>query len=97
MKNSLKTIFVAATMFAALPANAETLDVSAVTCEAAAALDADTLTMLIVFIDGYTGGGAGDPVFDSVRLSADIDEVSATCAADPAKTLMAAMEEALAQ
>lgn len=95
MKNYLNGALIAASLFAALPVNAETLDVSAVTCEVASELDADTLTVMIVFIDGYTGGAAGDPVFDSARLSEDIDRVSEACAADPAKTLMEAMEEAL--
>lgn len=96
MKNCLNAALCAVSLMAALPASAETLDVSSVTCEVAAALDAETLTMMIVFIDGYTGGEAGDPVFDSARLSGDIDKVSAACAADPSKTLMDAMKEALA-
>jgi hypothetical protein len=96
MKNYLKAALCALALMTALPAQAETLDVSSVTCEVAAALDAETLTMMIVFVDGYTGGEAGDPVFDSARLSADIDKVAAACAADPSKTLMDAMKEALA-
>lgn len=96
MKHSLSAALCVASLFAALPASAETIDVSTITCEMASALDAEALTMMIVFIDGYTGGEAGDPVFDSARLSGDIDAVSAACVADPAKTLMDAMKEALA-
>ncbi len=96
MKNNLKIALTASSLLAAAPAVAETLDVSTVTCEVANSLDANTVTMLIFFIDGYTGGEAGDPVFDATRLTADIDKVAAACTADPAKTLMDAMKEALA-
>ncbi len=95
MKNTLKIALTAVCLCATAPAFADTVDVSAVTCENANAMDANTVTMLIFFIDGYTGGEAGDPVFDAVRLSADIEKVAAACAADPAKTVMDAMKEAL--
>ena len=96
MKNSLKIALTAVTLFAAAPAFADTLDVSTVTCEDVNSLDADTFTMLIFFIDGYTGGEASDPVFDAARLIADMDKVIAACTADPATTLMDAMKDALA-
>jgi hypothetical protein len=95
MKNTLKIALTAVSLCAAAPAFADSVDVSAVTCENANAMDANTVTMLIFFIDGYTGGEAGDPVFDATRLSADIDKVAAACAADPAKTGMDARKEAL--
>jgi len=95
MKNTLKIAFTAVCLCAAAPVFAETVDVSVVTCEDANSMDANTVTMLIFFIDGYTGGEAGDPVFDAVRLTADIEKVAAACAADPAKTVMDAMKEAL--
>jgi hypothetical protein len=95
MNTYLSAALCAVTLFAALPASAEQVDVSSITCEMAAELDDETLTMLFFFIDGYTGGEAGDPVFDSERLSGDIDKVSITCAADGSKTLMDAMKEAL--
>lgn len=95
MKNALKVALTAATLFAAIPAFADTLDVSAVTCADTATMDANAVTMMIFFIDGYTGGEAGDPVFDPARLTSDLDKVIAACNADPAKTVMDAMKEAL--
>lgn len=96
MKYTLNAALFAVALTAAMPANADQVDVSTITCETASALDDQSLTMMIFFIDGYTGGAAGDPVFDSVRLSGDIGKVAEACAADPAKTLMDAMKEALA-
>ncbi len=99
MKNSLKVVLTAASMFTAAPVFANTddqLDVSTLTCEVANALDVDSVTMIMFFIDGYTGGEVGDPILDAARLSADIEKVLTACIADPTKNLMTAMKEALA-
>ena len=99
MNSFLKIAITAASMIAAVPALAEMddkVDVSTITCEVANALDVETVTMIMFFIDGYTGGEAGDPVLDAARLSADIEKVLTACISDPSKTLMSAMQEALA-
>jgi hypothetical protein len=99
MKNYLKVALTAASIIAASPslANAEDkLDVSTITCEVATAMDAETITMIMFFIDGYTGGEAGDPILDAERLSSDIVKVLTACISEPSKTLMTAMKEALA-
>jgi hypothetical protein len=99
MNRCLKIAITAASMIAAVPALADMddkVDVSTITCEVANALDVETVTMIMFFIDGYTGGEAGDPVLDAARLSADIEKVLTACISDPSKTLMSAMQEALA-
>ena len=99
MNKCLKIAITAASMIAAVPALADMddkVDVSTITCEVANALDVETVTMIMFFIDGYTGGAAGDPVLDAARLSADIEKVLTACISDPSKTLMSAMQEALA-
>lgn len=99
MNKCLKIAITAASMIAAVPALADMddkVDVSTITCEVANALDVETVTMIMFFIDGYKGGEAGDPVLDAARLSADIEKVLTACISDPSKTLMSAMQEALA-
>ena len=99
MNKCLKLAITVASMIAAVPALADMddkVDVSTITCEVANALDVETVTMIMFFIDGYTGGEAGDPVLDAARLSADIEKVLTACISDPSKTLMSAMQEALA-
>ena len=99
MNSFLKIAITVASMIAAVPALADMddkVDVSTITCEVANALDVETVTMIMFFIDGYTGGEAGDPVLDAARLSADIEKVLTACISDPSKTLMSAMQEALA-
>ena len=99
MNRYLKIAITAASIIAAVPALAnadDKLDVSTITCEVANAMDVETVTMIMFFIDGYTGGEAGDPVLDAARLSADIEKVLTSCISEPSKTLMSAMKEALA-
>jgi len=80
---------------AAVPASAQQIDVAAITCGDAAAMPPEALGMMIAFIDGYTGGEAGDSVMDFDRLSTDLDKVTEACKADAALTLMDAMKAAL--
>jgi hypothetical protein len=99
MNKCLKIAITAASIITAVPALAnadDKVDVSTITCEVANAMDVETVTMIMFFIDGYTGGEAGDPVLDAARLSADIEKVLTACISDPSKTLMSAMQEALA-
>ena len=59
-------------------------------------MSTEELTLTVAFIDGFTGGEAGDPVLDVERLNRDLTKVGEVCAADPAMTLMDAMKSALA-
>ena len=96
MKTTLKIAAAALTLVAATPVLAQQVDISTITCADAAAMDANALTLTIAFIDGYTGGEAGDTVLDIDRLGGDLDKVKAACEADATVTLMDAMKGALA-
>lgn len=95
MKTILKIAAAALTLGVAAPVAAQQIDISTITCGDAAAMPADALIMTIAFIDGYTGGEAGDTILDVDRLNSDLIAVEGACAADPALTLMDAMIAAL--
>lgn len=96
MKTTVHMIAAALAFGAAMPAAAQQIDVAAITCEEVAAMPAESLVMMIAFIDGYTGGEAGDSVLDIDRLNGDLTKVGEICTADPKATLMDAMKAALA-
>lgn len=96
MNTTLKIAVAALTLGVAAPAMAQQIDISTITCGDAVAMSAEELTLTVAFIDGFTGGEAGDPVLDVERLNADLTKVGEACAADPAVTLMEAMKSALA-
>ncbi len=95
MKTTFKIAVAALTLGVAAPALAQQVDIAAITCAEAGAMTPEALTMTIVFVDGYTGGEAGDTVLDFDRLGGDLDKVKEACAADGAVTLMDAMKAAL--
>ena len=96
MKTTFKTAIAMLLLGMAAPAAAQQIDVAAITCGDAAAMSSDELTMMIAFIDGYTGGEAGDSVLDFDRLARDLDTLAAMCEADASVKLMDAMKDALA-
>lgn len=79
----------------ALPALAEPIDLGAATCGEVSALDPETISVILMWMDGYTGGLMGDSTFDSERLKANVDAASAACEANPDRSLLDAMKEAV--
>ena len=92
MKTKLTLAALAVTL--AAPAFAQSFDVATATCGEFAALDADTMGTMLLWIDGYTGGVAGDTTLDLDRLKQNITDAMALCAEDPAKPVLDAMSEA---
>jgi hypothetical protein len=86
----------AAALLAILPgaALAQTADVASITCADLATMDADGVTALLFWVDGYLGGQAGDTGFDLERLQANIDGAGAACANDPSLSVLDAVAQA---
>lgn len=72
-------------------AAAQTVDISTITCADLDGMDADTVTALLFWVDGYQGGAAGDTSFDLERLKTNIDGAAAACMADPTTTVLDAI------
>lgn len=72
-------------------ASAQSVDISTITCADLDSMDADTVTALLFWVDGYQGGAAGDTSFDLDRLKTNIDGAAAACMADPATTVLDAL------
>ena len=92
----MKTILLgcAATLVLGTAALAQTADISTITCADLAAMDADGITTLMFWIDGYMGGMAEDPTFDLERLGANIDGAVALCSESPDLTVMEVLQTA---
>lgn len=81
----------------AAPAFAESFDVATLSCTDFAALPADTKGVLIMWMDGYTGGINGDSSLDLDRLQVNATDADAACSADPSRSLLDVMTEVVAQ
>lgn len=91
MKTKLALAALAVTL--AAPAFAQSFDVATATCGDFASMDADTMGTMLLWIDGYTGGVAGDTTLDLDRLKQNITDAMELCAKDPAKPVIDAMSE----
>lgn len=72
----------------AVPAHAQSADISTITCADLATMDQDGITTLLFWIDGYMGGLAEDPTFDLDRLGANIEGAVALCQQNPDSSVM---------
>ena len=95
MKTISRIAVVALGLGLAMPAFAEPIDLAAATCGEIAALDQETIATILMWMDGYTGGLMGDSTFDGERLKVNVDDASALCEADPDRSLLDAMKEAV--
>lgn len=98
MGDSMKKILAAA-LFAfafapALPASAESLDISTLKCSDLADMKAEEVGMLLAWIDGYLGGQADDTRLDLDRFNANADAAAKTCEAEPDTGLLTALKDA---
>ncbi len=97
MSKFAKVALCALSMGFAAPAFAVSFDVATMTCTDFAGLDADTKGILIMWMDGYTGGENGDSTFDADRLKVNADDADKACTADPTRSLLEVMSEVVAQ
>ena len=67
---------------------AQSMDVATVTCADLATMDADSITTMLFWIDGYMGGAAEDATFDLDRLMANIEGAMSSCAENPTAKVM---------
>ncbi len=88
-----KLALAALAMTLAAPAFAQSFDVATATCGDVASMDADTIGTMLLWIDGFTGGVAGDTTLDLDRLQQNVTDAMTLCAADPAKPVLEAMAE----
>lgn len=92
MKLTAKLSMAALVLGLAAPAMAQSMDVATATCADLVAADADSQGAILLWIDGYTGGVAGDTTLDLTRLEQNVTDAMAICAEDPTKSILEAMQ-----
>lgn len=89
--------FVAAALVILFPVQvslADTTDIATITCADLAEMPADSVAMLLTWIDGYMGGQASDTGLDVGRLQTNIDGAATLCAENPDFPLMDVLHQA---
>jgi len=94
MKKTFAAAMLALATFSAVPASAESLDISTLKCSDLADMKAEEIGMLLAWIDGYLGGQSDDTRLDLDRFNANADAAAKTCEEDPSTGLLTALKDA---
>ena len=85
----------AAAMFAAHGANAQTVDLSAISCKQFIELPKDTAAAITLWLDGHLTDEEDPAVLDLDRIKAKAERLATFCTQNPQTGLMAAAEDVM--
>jgi acid stress chaperone HdeB len=86
-------ITVAALAALALPAKAETVDVSTLKCSELMAMNQDEIGSMLLWLHGYYGGQANDTTIDLSAFEPMGTAIGEKCAAEPELGVMTAIKQ----
>jgi acid stress chaperone HdeB len=86
---------IAAAVFAAHGANAQALDLSAISCKQFIELPKDTAAAITMWLDGHLTDEEDPAVLDLDRIKIKAERLAALCAQNPQVSLMTAAEEVM--
>jgi hypothetical protein len=89
------TVLVAAVLFAANAANAQSVDLSKIKCKEFIELPKETAYAITVWLDGYFTDEEDPAVVDFDRLKAMAEKIGAFCSQNPKMGLITAAESVM--
>lgn len=94
MKGILVAAVLAMAGWSAVPASAETIDISTLKCSDIADMKPEEAGMILAWIDGYLGGQADDTRLDIERFNGNADSAAKACAEEPDTGLLTVLKAA---
>ena len=91
--NRFAMLLVAAAMIAPLPAQAEKLDLSTITCKKFFEYNRENLTLLLTWMEGYYSSDDSDPVIDFEVMTQNAKKLGEYCGKNPTIGLITAAEK----
>jgi len=82
----------AATIAAASPAMAQTVDLSAIQCREFVGFSKERIAILVTWLEGYYVEEGENPVLDLAKFSKDAEQLRTYCTENPATTVMTAAQ-----
>ena len=95
MKTSVSILFVAALALSSVPARAEVLDLSTLSCKEFLAGGDDEIKMVLTWMDGWYKGDDDKAIIDTNVFVENAKKFGAYCAANPSISIVNAAEEIL--
>jgi acid stress chaperone HdeB len=89
----LALLLVAAAMVASLPAKAEKLDLSTITCKRFFEYNKENLTLLLTWMEGYYSEDNADPIIDFDKMAVNAKKLGEFCGKNPTIGVITAAEK----
>ncbi len=89
----LPMVLVAAAMVAPLPAKAEKLDLSTITCKKFFEYNKQNLTLLLTWMEGYYSEENADPIIDFDKMAVNSKKLGEFCGKNPTIGVITAAEK----
>ena len=80
-------------LLAPLPAKAEKLDLSTITCKKFLEYSKENIGLLLTWLEGYYSADEDDPVIDFDKMASNGKKLGAACATEPDLGLITAAEK----
>jgi acid stress chaperone HdeB len=95
MKTTVSILFAAALALSSVPAHAEVLDLSTMSCKQFLAGGDDEIKMVLTWMDGWYKGDEDKAIIDTTVFVENAKKFGAYCAANPTVSIVNAAEEIL--
>ena len=92
----LNAVLVAVALAVTMPAHAQKLDLSTVTCKQFLESSKDTISLILMWMAGYFADEDDPPIVDFDKMKSDAEKLGAYCAQNPTVGLITAAEETIA-
>jgi acid stress chaperone HdeB len=90
---TIGALFIAAGLLTAPPAQAQTVDMSTITCDAFVKGGKDFIGQVLMWLAGYYADEDAAPVIDFTKMAADGEQLGKYCAENPTVGLITAAEK----
>jgi len=91
----LSFLFVAAALYAPLPAQAQQLDLATVTCKDFTSSDKETIGLILMWLEGYYSEEDAKPIVNFDKMKVDGGKLGEYCGKNPGHSLITAADEVM--
>jgi acid stress chaperone HdeB len=93
----LKAIAIAAMLAAITPAQAQTVDLSTITCKQFLEMKQESVSLILMWMAGYYADQDAPPVVDFDKMRENAGKLAGYCAKNPGVGLITAAEETISE
>lgn len=93
--NKLSVLLVVAALLSPLPAQAQQLDLSTVTCKDFVSSDKETIGLILMWMEGYYSDQDAKPIVDFDKMKVNGGKLGEYCGKNPSHSLITAADDVM--